>query len=79
MFELYAPEKTVVMVATRRWATGEPMKLVRQMVADGYPVWVRYGKQRHVLLPNGMSEQAAKVRAEAAWSRRTREGANGSA
>jgi hypothetical protein len=71
MFELYNSEATVIAIVKEQaeWKAGNIRLLINQMLLDGYVVWVLIGDDRHVLLPEGVSEKLAKTRAVAAWSR----------
>ncbi len=79
MFELY-PEDMLVMVIVDKhkalnWQKGEPHKLIRQMLFDKYVVWVLIGKQKYLLLPEGVSKQDANRRSKASWDRKMRKAA----
>lgn len=73
VFELYEPEKTVLANVDRdypaSWTKGEPLKLIKRMVLDGYTVWVMVGKDRHVMLPPDETQGSAILRAERARKR----------
>lgn len=73
MFEAYHEERVVIMTALqpKTWMCGEPSRLIAQMLHDDYPVWVIDGKDRHLLLPAGMSQETAEHRTMAAWRRQT--------
>jgi len=73
VFELYEPEKTVVALVDQHypesWGKGEPLKLIKRMVMDGYTVWIMVGKDRHVMLPQGETQGSAVLRAQRARNR----------
>jgi hypothetical protein len=69
IFEFY-PEESVVVANVdwgADWMNGAPIALITQMLQDGVPVWVMDGKRRDVLLPEGMDENEALLRAQTAW------------
>lgn len=71
MFELYKEEKTVIgMVDDGNWKEGNVKLLINQMLSDKYVVWIIEGKEKHLLLPENVSEEEAKERAKEAWRRR---------
>lgn len=71
MFDLYLPEKMVIGNTTEQeaWLSGQPMKLIKRMVADGFVVWIIDGSNRHLLLPEGVTEAEGYAKAQAAWKR----------
>jgi hypothetical protein len=45
------------------------------MLKDGFVVWVRIGKDRHLILPKGVSQATATERTELAFTRTMRKDA----
>jgi len=73
-FEPFWDERMVVaMVDPTRpkvWMNGAGNELISQMVHDGYIVWVMVGADRHLLLPDGVSEEEGHEQAKRAWERK---------
>ena len=73
MFETHWPEKTVLALVDPfrpdAWRFGRVERLMKRMVRDGYVVWVVVGTKKRLFLPEGVTEEAARQRVEAAWRR----------
>lgn len=71
MFDLYYQERMVIAVAAEHdaWRYGQPFKLIERIVRDGFVVWVMDGSDRHLMLPEGVTEAEGHARAHAAWRR----------
>lgn len=71
VLEAFHPQKTVVAMVNEGqegvWKRGNPRLLISQMLMDGYVVWVLEGSARHLLLPQGETEESALKKAEEAW------------
>jgi len=74
VFELYREERLVIaMVDEARpdaWKTGQPAQLIEQILSDGYFMWVRIGKTKHLLLPKGLTQTEAIEKTKAAYRRK---------
>jgi hypothetical protein len=79
VFEAYTPENVVVALVDKykadAWKRGAPKLLITQMLKDGFVVWVRIGKDRHLILPKGVSQATATERTELAFTRTMRKDA----
>lgn len=73
-FEPFWDERMVVAsvdpLRPNAWREGAPSKLIRQMIEDGYIVWVMNGPDRNLVLPPGATEKDGHDRAKRAWSRK---------
>jgi hypothetical protein len=70
MFDAYHEEKLVIVTVTRGdWKEGSTSKLIQKISQDGYVVWVMDGRDRHLLLPEGVTKEEGISRAEKAWRR----------
>jgi hypothetical protein len=49
------------------WKKGEPIKLINQMLKDGFTVWILDGDKRHILLPEGVKEEEAVQNLRDVW------------
>ena len=76
MFELLKPEKTVLanvdVFRPDAWKRGTVHNLIKRMTKDGYSVWIVVGAQRHLLLPEGQTEERSLVQLKEAWRRKWR-------
>lgn len=69
LFEPFWDARVVVAMAEPGavWKKGPPANLIHTMLADGYVVWVMQEKDRHVILPEGVTQEEAEERAKRAW------------
>lgn len=74
----HIPEENIVLVMVDKhksanWRKGPSKDLIKQMGKDGSIVWIIVGKDRHLLLPKGVTEKKAKELTELAFMRKKRE------
>jgi hypothetical protein len=66
VFETFMEDRLVLaLVAEHRpkaWMSGNPRKLILQMLNDGFAVWVLSGGEKHMLLPPGQTEEDIRQR-----------------
>ena len=68
VFQLYETDKTVVAVDNGIWNKGGNTRLlISQMLKDGYVVWLVTRENKHLLLPQGITEKEARIRTASAW------------
>jgi len=69
LFEMHKAHKTVIGLVEEgaSWKSGRPMRLIMQMVNDGYTVWVVDGTERNLFLPSGETKQNALAKAQTIW------------
>lgn len=72
IFEAHHNEMIVVANVDEKrpdaWKVGASKLLIQQMLTDRYVVWVMYNDDRHLLLPEGMTEETAWERTEVIWN-----------
>ena len=76
VFEEYQPENFIIGMVDRHkadaWQRGELRKKIAKFLGKGYFVWIRIGKDRHLLLPKHISEIEAHRLSKIAWERTVR-------
>ena len=73
MFEIHRPERIVLALVDpfrpEAWKGERISRLIRRMVKDGYTVWIIVGAEKQLRLPEGVTEDDARRKVEAAWRR----------
>ena len=76
VFAEYQPENFIIGMVDRHqadaWQRGELRKKIAKFLGKGYFVWIRIGKDRHLLLPKHISEIEAHRLSKIAWERTVR-------